>query len=93
MLIDKLRLTFDVQNLLNLIDNSWGIIDEYSDTNRVVSVACADATGAAVTATSANPFACNRYRYSSYQTSATQRNLDTANKSLWAIQVGLRYEF
>lgn len=89
----KLRLTFDVQNLLNLIDNSWGIIDEYSDTNRVVSVACADATGAAVTATSANPFACNRYRYSSYQTSATQRNLDTANKSLWAIQVGLRYEF
>ena len=89
----KFRLTVDVQNLLNLINNSWGVIDEFSDTNRVVSVACADATGAAVTATSANPFACNRYRYSSFQSSSTLRNLDTGNKSLWAIQVGLRYEF
>ncbi|MBR7618300.1 carboxypeptidase regulatory-like domain-containing protein [Phenylobacterium sp. 20VBR1] len=90
----KFRLTFDVQNLLNLINNKWGVFDEYTDTDRLISVACADATGAAVTATSPNPFACNRYRYSSFQTTGTQRNLpQDIKKSLWAIQVGLRYEF
>ena len=82
-----------MQNLLNLINDKWGIVDEYSDTDRLISVSCADATGAAVTATSPNPFACNRYRYSSFQSAGTQRNLDTGGKSLWAIQVGLRYEF
>ncbi len=89
----KFRVTLDVQNLLNLINDKWGIVDEYSDTNRVVSVACADASGAVVTTSSANPFACNRYRYSSFQSSSTQRNLDTGGKSLWTVQVGLRYEF
>ena len=89
----KLKLTFDVQNLLNLLNDKWGIIDEYSDTNRVVSFACADAAGVAVTSASANPFACNRYRYSSFQPASTQKILDTGNKSLWAVQVALRYSF
>lgn len=89
----KFRLTFDVQNLLNLLNNKWGVIDEYSDTDLLVRFSCANAAGAAVTSTSPNPFACDRYRYSSFQSTGTQRNLDSNNKSVWAVQVGLRYEF
>ena len=86
----KFRMVLDIQNVLNLINNDWGIVEEYFDVNQVVSVTCADAAGAAI-ATS-NP-ACPRYRYSNFNAGALRENIDTAGRSLWTIQVGLRYEF
>ncbi|MDZ4373663.1 MAG: TonB-dependent receptor, partial [Phenylobacterium sp.] len=86
----KFRLVFDIQNVLNLIDSDWGIVEEYFDVNNVVSVTCADANGAAIP--TSNP-ACPRYRYSNFNAGALRENIDTAGRSLWTIQIGLRYEF
>ncbi|MEW6016850.1 MAG: TonB-dependent receptor [Pseudomonadota bacterium] len=86
----KFRLVLDVQNVLNLLNDEWGIVEEYSDVNNLVSVSCATATGAA--APSGSPV-CDRYRYSSFNANSLRENIDNNGKSLWAIQVGLRYEF
>jgi hypothetical protein len=86
----KFRMVFDIQNVLNLIDNDWGIVEEYFDVNNVVSVTCADANGAAIP--TSNP-ACPRYRYSNFNAGSLRENIDTAGRSLWTIQIGLRYEF
>jgi hypothetical protein len=84
----KIRMVFDVRNVLNLIDRDWGKASEYTDQNTLTRVSCADATGAAIATTSA---ACPRYRYSAVPTTITR----TTNNafSLWYLQVGLRYEF
>jgi outer membrane receptor for ferrienterochelin and colicin len=84
----KLRLVFDVRNVLNLINRDWGKASEYSDQISLARVSCADGAGQAVAASSA---ACPRYRYSSVPTTVTR----TTNNafSLWYLQVGLRYEF
>ena len=86
----KFRLVFDIQNVLNLLNDEWGIIEEYTDVNNVVSVQCATAAGVAV---AASDFSCPRYLYSNFNSSSLIENIDTNGKSLWAIQVGLRYEF
>ncbi len=85
----KFKLTLDIQNVLNLLNDEWGIIEEYQDVTNVVSVQCADAAGAAVPGGS---FACPRYRYSNFNASSLNENIETG-KSLWTIQVGLRYQF
>jgi outer membrane receptor protein involved in Fe transport len=84
----KLKVQLDIRNVLNLLNNSWGRVAEYSDTLNLARVDCADATGAAIATTSA---ACPRYRYSSVPTTISK----TANNaaSVWYMQVGLRYEF
>lgn len=82
----KFRLVVDLQNVLNLLNDEWGIIEEYRDVNGVVNVTCDDAT-------TANPFACSRYRYSNFQSSALNETIDTNGRSTWRVQVGLRYEF
>ncbi|RRN66226.1 carboxypeptidase regulatory-like domain-containing protein [Caulobacter sp. 602-1] len=84
----KVKLQFDVRNLLNLINRDWGLVGEYTDINTLARVDCADANGAAVGASSA---VCARYRYSSVPTSVTKTR-NTA-LSLWYMQVSLRYEF
>jgi outer membrane receptor for ferrienterochelin and colicin len=84
------RLVFDLQNVLNLINNEWGLVEEFSDTNRVVDVQCADANG--VAAAVGSPV-CARYRYSNASTTATTRTIDTNNRSVWQLQIGIRYEF
>ena len=97
----KMLFTFDVKNLLNLVNEEWGLVEEYGDSrggtgNRVVTVQCADpATGAAVANTSA---ACGAYRYSAFNTNAGtvgatngQGNIDTSSR--WYIQLGLKYQF
>lgn len=81
----KFRVVLDIQNVLNLLNDEWGIVEEHTDVANIVSVACADAT-------TANPFACSRYRYSNFQSTVFNKNINTG-KSLWTIQVGLRYEF
>ena len=86
----KFRMVFDIQNVLNLLDSDWGIVEEYFDVNNVVSVTCADAGGAAIP--TSNP-ACPRYRYSNFNAGSLRENIDTAGRSLWTIQIGLRYEF
>jgi outer membrane receptor protein involved in Fe transport len=93
----KLRVQFDVRNVLNLLNQKWGQVAEYGDTSgtqagtsnvRLASVQCADASGAAVAATSAT---CVGYRYSNVPTSvAKTRN---SALSLWYMQISLRYEF
>ncbi|MCZ8088123.1 MAG: TonB-dependent receptor [Brevundimonas sp.] len=85
----RFRLVADIQNVANLLNDEWGIVEEFSDTVRVVSAQCADAAG--VAATGSNPV-CAGYRYSNYNTSANNLNRNN-DRSLWAIQVGLRYEF
>ncbi|MFP5449472.1 MAG: carboxypeptidase regulatory-like domain-containing protein [Alphaproteobacteria bacterium] len=86
----KFRVVLDMQNVLNMLNDEWGIVEEYSDVNSLVRVNCANAAGAAVA--SGDP-SCARYRYSSFNSSGLNENIDNNGKSLWAIQVGLRYEF
>ncbi|MDP1912572.1 TonB-dependent receptor [Brevundimonas sp.] len=86
----KFRLVADLQNVANLLNDEWGIIEEYSDTVRVVSAGCANAAGVASGTSSA---VCDRYRYTNYNTGALTRTRDNNGKSLWAVQVSLRYQF
>lgn len=86
----RFRVVFDIQNVLNLLNDKWGIVEEYTDVNNLVSVACATATGAA--APTGSPV-CDRYRYSNFNANSLRENIDNNGKSLWAIQIGLRYEF
>ena len=86
----KFQVILDVQNVLNMLNNSWGLIEEYTDTNRVISAQCADANG--VAAPVGSPV-CARYRYSNFGTTAEQKNTDNNGRSLWAVQVRLRYQF
>lgn len=84
----KLKVQFDIRNLLNLVNKDWGLVSEYSDVNRLVSVDCADAAGNAVGNSSAT---CVGYRYSNVPTTVTkQRNTAL---SLWYMQISLRYQF
>ncbi len=83
------RFVADIQNVANLLNDEWGIVEEYSDTVRVVSAQCGTATGAA--APTGSPV-CDTYRYTNFNTSAANLNRNN-DRSLWAIQIGLRYEF
>jgi outer membrane receptor for ferrienterochelin and colicin len=84
----KIKLVFDMRNVLNLIDRDWGKVEEYGDTTGLTRVNCADAAGVALPTTTA---ACPRYRYSQVLTSVTPVRNNAL--SLWYLQVALRYEF
>jgi hypothetical protein len=84
----KLKVQVDIRNFLNMLNKQWGIVGEYNDVNRLVSVQCADANGAAVPTTSAT---CVGYRYSNVPTQVN-KNRNTA-LSLWYAQISLRYQF
>ena len=85
----KLKVQFDLRNVLNLIDRDWGKVEEYGDSVTLARVACVSATGAALT--SANSATCPAYVYSSVPSSVTKvRNVE---QSLWTMQISLRYEF
>lgn len=84
----KLKVQFDLRNVLNLIDRDWGKVEEYGDGVTLARVACANATTGAPLVGSAD---CPAYVYSSVPTSVTKtRNI---SQSLWTMQVSLRYEF
>lgn len=83
------RLVFDLQNVMNLLNDEWGIVQEFSDTTRLISVQCA--TSAGIAAPAGSPV-CDRYRYSNPNTSARRTNVNN-DKSLWSLQIGIRYEF
>lgn len=91
----KFRVVLDLQNVLNLLNNKWGIVEEYGSTgsgqgnNRLVDVACGTAAGVAAGAGST---ACDRYIYSNFSSTATSRTINN-DRSLWYAQVSFRYEF
>jgi hypothetical protein len=81
---------FDIQNVLNLVNDDWGIVEEYRDVNQLVNVSCVTAAGATLPA---GDFSCPAYRYSNFQSDALREQVDQNNRSFWAIQIGLRFEF
>ncbi len=95
----KARLTFDIANVLNLIKDDWGVIEEYGEDVRLFDVSCAGANGVS---DNAGVLTCARYRISAANTSLLTpasatgpaggviRNTD---RSRWQIQIGLKYEF
>ncbi|MDP3635717.1 hypothetical protein, partial [Phenylobacterium sp.] len=91
----KFRVVLDVQNVLNLVNNKWGIVEEYGSTgsgqgnNRIIDAACANAAG--VASASSSPV-CDTYRYSNYSSTATAKSINN-DRSLWYAQISLRYEF
>lgn len=87
----KFRFVADIQNLANLLNDEWGIVEEYGDTLTLVNAQCADAAGV-VQSGAGNPV-CSTYRYSSASSSADTKNRDNNGRSFWAIQLGLKYEF
>lgn len=95
----KLTATMDVKNLLNFLNNEWGLVKEYTDSRggasqRVVAASCADASGAALGNTTA---ACPAYRYSLFNSTgagAIGSNQPTVDpSSRWYVQFGLKYSF
>ncbi|WP_310542458.1 TonB-dependent receptor [Phenylobacterium sp.] len=91
----KFKIVFDIQNVLNLVNDKWGIVEEYGSTgsgqgnNRIIDAACANAAGVASGTGSA---VCDTYRYSNFSSTATTRTINN-DRSLWYAQVTLRYEF
>ncbi|MFN3932583.1 MAG: carboxypeptidase regulatory-like domain-containing protein [Brevundimonas sp.] len=86
----KFRFVADVQNLANLLNDEWGIVEEYSDTLTLINAQCSTAAG--VVPGSGSPV-CDGYRYSSPSSTADILNRDNNGRSFWAVQLGLRYEF
>ncbi len=91
----KFKVVLDIQNVLNLLNNKWGSVEEYAGSgsgqgnNRILDVACGNDAGVAVGAGSA---VCTRYIYSNPSATALTRTVNT-QRSLWAAQLTLRYEF
>ncbi|MBW3560526.1 MAG: TonB-dependent receptor, partial [Proteobacteria bacterium] len=86
----RTRLVFDLQNVLNLLNDEWGLVEEYNDTNSLVDVQCATATGAPAAAGSP---VCARYIYRDFDPGATRKTIDVNGRSVWALQIRLKYEF
>ena len=83
----KLKVQFDVRNVLNLINSDWGKVAEYSDGNVLTRVSCATSSGGTPVGA-----VCDAYKYSNVSTTAGVKRVNTA-ESLWTMQVSLRYEF
>lgn len=88
----KVLVTLDVANIGNMLSKKWGVVKEYSDSRsggRIVSVQCADMTGAALNSATA---ACPAYRYSNVSTSITTPTINP-EASVWSVLLGLKYQF
>lgn len=88
------RISFDIANVLNLLNDDWGVVEEFGDSRaggRVANVDCADNMGIAQAASS--PI-CTTYRYSNVSTSVfNQAASINTNESRWVIAIGLKYDF
>ena len=83
-------LTFDFQNVLNMINEDWGVVEEYGDQQTLYAAACADAAGLV---NNAGTLLCNRYRITNPSTILTNPKSRNVDRSRWQIQVGVKYEF
>jgi hypothetical protein len=84
----KTLFTVDIQNVANLLNDEWGIVEEFPEDFRLFDVSCAGADGIA---DNDGVLSCNRYRISSVNTNQTEtRNTD---RSRWTILLGLKYSF
>jgi outer membrane receptor for ferrienterochelin and colicin len=95
----KARVTLDIANFLNLINEKWGTIEEYGEDVRLFDVSCAGANGVS---DNAGVLSCARYRISGVNTSLLTPASSTGpaggvirntDRSRWQIQIGLKYEF
>lgn len=89
----RIRLVADLQNVLNLLNDEWGIAEQFNDQTRIVSAQCGvvGANGVVGVAPAGNP-GCTNYVYSNFNPTALtkDRNLD---RSLWRLQLTARYVF
>jgi hypothetical protein len=79
--LGRIQLFADMENVLNFINDEWGVIRQVSNQQApILDVAC-------VTVGSNT---CARYRYSNFRT--PNENLITG-ASVWQLRIGARYEF
>ncbi len=86
----RTRLTFDIANVLNLVNDEWGVIEEYGESVNLYNVSCAGQDGVA---DNDGIVTCQRYRISGSTNSPTVTTSRNTDLSRWVIQVGLRYQF
>jgi hypothetical protein len=80
--LGKIRLFADMENVLNFINDEWGVLRQvgFPYAASIVDVTCAQSTGAN----------CTQYRYSNFR--EPNVNLNTG-VSLWQLRLGVRYTF
>jgi len=95
----KVELYFDVENVGNMLNDEWGVLEQYTFYRGVpvANVRCIGATGSTTVGCQT---AGARYEYSQLQTPAGSTVNDQAirpfpvnNASLWQIKWGVRYRF
>lgn len=86
----KAQISFEIANVLNLLNDEWGVVEQFNEQQTLYTVSCAGANGLA---NDLGAVTCEKYRISnasSILTAAETLNLD---RSRWQITIGLRYEF
>lgn len=86
----KASVSFEIGNVLNLLNDEWGIVDQYSEDQQLYQVTCAGADGIA---DNDGALTCNRYRISNASSILTNTPILNLERSRWQITIGLRYEF
>lgn len=85
----------DVQNVLNLLNDEWGLVEEWGESVNLFDVSCAGVDGVADADGVAT---CETYRVSAPNTDLLRRDRNfgkavNPSESLWFAQVSLRYKF
>lgn len=86
------ELYFSVFNIGNLINNSWGVLDQYGFpyTYAAITPTIVSCTGNATCA----PGQVNQYRYTAYSgRTPTIQTTGSPPPSTWALKLGVRYKF
>lgn len=80
--LGKIQAFFDMENVLNFINDEWGVLRQvgFPYNSSIVDVRCAQLSGTN----------CTQYEYSNFR--EPQQNIVTG-ASIWQARVGIRYEF
>lgn len=87
---DRAFVNFEISNLLNMINDEWGLVQEFGDTQTLYSVSCAGADGIA---DNDGVLSCNRYRINTPSNLLTNAPTRRFERSLWTARINLKYEF